>query len=253
MPTECSAELFEFGTVEGRAVVAAFDGGAITSDAGALLLGATDRAIGLIGSVCGVLSRRAARGADRARGRDAGRPAGVRHRAGLRGPQRPRRAAPRSGDGGAGRQARGAARGLRAGGRQVDAQPAGAEPARSRRAITRSATIRRRSRALFVDLFLEAHERRPEADHSRSRCHRRSAARPAGGPLLPRLLRLLLLPAALRLLRPPPAGRQAAARQHRRRGRRGRGGGAHRRADPRALAAGRASCCAPTRALRARS
>jgi len=49
MPTECSAELFEFAPVEGRLVVAGFDGGAITSDAGALLLGATDRAIGLVG------------------------------------------------------------------------------------------------------------------------------------------------------------------------------------------------------------
>ncbi len=46
MPTECSAERFEFAAVEGRAVVAGFDGGAITSDAGALLLGGTDRAIG---------------------------------------------------------------------------------------------------------------------------------------------------------------------------------------------------------------
>ena len=48
MPTECSAECFDFETVEGRAVEAAFDGGLVTSDAGALLLGATDRAIGLI-------------------------------------------------------------------------------------------------------------------------------------------------------------------------------------------------------------
>jgi hypothetical protein len=48
MPTECSPALFEFAPVEGRAVVAGFDGGAITSDAGALLLGATDRAIGLV-------------------------------------------------------------------------------------------------------------------------------------------------------------------------------------------------------------
>jgi hypothetical protein len=48
MPTECSADLFGFGAVEGRDVVAAFDGGAITSDAGALLLGETDRAIGLM-------------------------------------------------------------------------------------------------------------------------------------------------------------------------------------------------------------
>jgi hypothetical protein len=47
MPTECSASLFEFAPVEGRRVVAAFDGGAITSDAGALLLGQTDRAIRL--------------------------------------------------------------------------------------------------------------------------------------------------------------------------------------------------------------
>ncbi len=48
MPTECSADLFGFARVEGRAVVASFDGGAVTSDAGALLLGATDRAIGLV-------------------------------------------------------------------------------------------------------------------------------------------------------------------------------------------------------------
>ena len=48
MQTDCIPDLFEFIPVEGRSVVAAFDGGSITSDAGALLLGATDRAIGLI-------------------------------------------------------------------------------------------------------------------------------------------------------------------------------------------------------------
>ena len=47
MPTECSATLFKFPPLEGRQVVASFDGGAITSDAGALLLGQTDRAIRL--------------------------------------------------------------------------------------------------------------------------------------------------------------------------------------------------------------
>jgi len=47
MPTECSPSLFEFARVEGRAVVASFDGGRITSDAGALLLGSADRVIGL--------------------------------------------------------------------------------------------------------------------------------------------------------------------------------------------------------------
>jgi hypothetical protein len=47
MPIDCSATLFNFAPVEGRAVVAAFDGGAITGDAGALLLGATDKVVGL--------------------------------------------------------------------------------------------------------------------------------------------------------------------------------------------------------------
>jgi hypothetical protein len=48
MPTQCSRDLFGYEAVEGRRVVAAFDGGEVTSDAGALLLGATDRAIGLV-------------------------------------------------------------------------------------------------------------------------------------------------------------------------------------------------------------
>lgn len=53
MPTECSPELFEFSRIEGRSVVASFDGGAITSDAGSLLLGATDRAIRLVDRFAG--------------------------------------------------------------------------------------------------------------------------------------------------------------------------------------------------------
>jgi hypothetical protein len=48
MPTECRPESFDFGTVEGRTVEAAFDAGLVTSDAGALLLKTTDGAIGLI-------------------------------------------------------------------------------------------------------------------------------------------------------------------------------------------------------------
>jgi hypothetical protein len=47
MPTDCSADLFGFAPVEGRKVVAGFDGGAITSDAGALLLRAADHAVRL--------------------------------------------------------------------------------------------------------------------------------------------------------------------------------------------------------------
>jgi hypothetical protein len=48
MPTECIADLFGFAPVEGRRVEASFDGGMITSDAGGLLLGSTDRVIGLV-------------------------------------------------------------------------------------------------------------------------------------------------------------------------------------------------------------
>jgi len=48
MPTQCSAEQLEFAGVEGRKIVAAFDGGTVSSDAGALLLGRTDTAIGLL-------------------------------------------------------------------------------------------------------------------------------------------------------------------------------------------------------------
>jgi hypothetical protein len=48
MRTECSADLFGYATVDGRAVVAFFDGERITSDAGAMLLGASDRAIRLL-------------------------------------------------------------------------------------------------------------------------------------------------------------------------------------------------------------
>ena len=48
MQTECSAGQLEFEAFDGRRVVAAFDGGAVTSDAGAVLLREADRAIALI-------------------------------------------------------------------------------------------------------------------------------------------------------------------------------------------------------------
>jgi Transposase DDE domain group 1 len=48
MPTECRPKRFEFEAVARRAVVACFDGGDITSNAGALLLGQVDRGLGLM-------------------------------------------------------------------------------------------------------------------------------------------------------------------------------------------------------------
>ena len=47
MPTECSQDSLDFASLGSRKVTAAFDGGAITSNAGALLLRETDRGIGL--------------------------------------------------------------------------------------------------------------------------------------------------------------------------------------------------------------
>jgi hypothetical protein len=49
MLTQCSRDLFGYEVIDGREVVAAFDGGDHTTDAGGLLLGATDRAVGVVG------------------------------------------------------------------------------------------------------------------------------------------------------------------------------------------------------------
>ena len=51
MRTECISDRFEFTAIARRRVEAGFDGGTITSDAGALLLGMTERTIGLIEGV----------------------------------------------------------------------------------------------------------------------------------------------------------------------------------------------------------
>ena len=47
MPTDCNTSPLEFEGLGSRKVTASFDGGAITSNAGALLLRQTDRVIGL--------------------------------------------------------------------------------------------------------------------------------------------------------------------------------------------------------------
>ena len=57
--------------VEGRKVVAAFDGGRMTSEAGAMLLGATDRAIRLVERFAGCFTDSRAAGSGRAHGGDA--------------------------------------------------------------------------------------------------------------------------------------------------------------------------------------
>jgi hypothetical protein len=56
--TECKAALFEFLPVEGRSVVGAFDGGMITSNAGALLMGLVDRGLELMRRFAGCFTDR---------------------------------------------------------------------------------------------------------------------------------------------------------------------------------------------------
>jgi Transposase DDE domain group 1 len=51
MQTERRQDSFDFASLGSRKVTAAFDGGAITSNAGALLLREADRAVGLSRSV----------------------------------------------------------------------------------------------------------------------------------------------------------------------------------------------------------
>ena len=58
MPTDCSAELFGFEVVAGRRVEAGFDGGRISSDAGAVLLGEADRALRLVERFAGCFADR---------------------------------------------------------------------------------------------------------------------------------------------------------------------------------------------------
>jgi hypothetical protein len=58
MRTECISDLFGFEAVEGRRVEASFDGGRMTSEAGALLLGRTARALGLIERFAGCFDDR---------------------------------------------------------------------------------------------------------------------------------------------------------------------------------------------------
>ena len=58
MQTKCNPVLFEFEPVDGKKIVAGFDGGTITSDAGALLLRRLDGGLGLIGRLAACFTDR---------------------------------------------------------------------------------------------------------------------------------------------------------------------------------------------------
>ena len=172
MPTECSAKPMGFARVDGRAVVADFDGGEITSNAGGLLLGATDRAIGLVErfAACFTDGRAAERVVHEVATLVGQRVFGIalgyedlidhdrlRHDPVLgvalgRLEARHGRCAPLAGKSTLNRLEHGAA-----------------EADRYRRIAHDGAAIE----ALFVDLFLDAHAQAAEGDRARSRRHRR--------------------------------------------------------------------------------
>ena len=207
MPTECNRDLFGYEVVEGRQVVAAFDGGQITSDAGALLLGAANRAIGLVRRLAGCFADgRAQELVEHAvetmvMQRICGIALGyedlndhdeLRHDPLL---------AAVVGKLEARRPDRGAA------GRQEHAQPPRTHAPARRRPLQEDRPRPAGDRAASSStLFLQAHAQPPDADRPRPRRHRRPDPRPSAGPLLPRLLRLLLLSAAVHFLRRSPAG-----------------------------------------------
>jgi Transposase DDE domain group 1 len=123
MLTQCSRDLFGYEAIEGRQVVAAFDGGEVTSDAGGLLLGATDRAIGLMGrfAACFADGRARPQVEHTVEAMVAQRVFGI--ALGYE-DDRPRSAAPRPGAGDPRRQAHCPAQDLRAARRQEHAEPA---------------------------------------------------------------------------------------------------------------------------------
>jgi len=235
-----------FERVQGRDVVAGFDAGAMTSDAGALLLGATDRAIRMMDrfaacfhdtrcqeriehEVVTLVGQRVfgiALGYEDLNDHDQ-----LRHdpmMAVLAGKLAARRqdCAPVAGKSTLNRL-----------------ELSQLEPTRYHKISHNAVAIKK----LLVDLFLEAHAQAPNEiilDLDATDDH---GSREPGRTVFPRPLRLLLLSATLHILRPAPTGRQAAASESRCGGGLGQGSGARRCPHPQPLAG-----CAHCRACRQR-
>ena len=189
MQTECTPKLFEFEAVERRSVVAGFDGGNITSNAGALLLGQVDQGLGLVRRFADCfIDRRDARYVEH-QVETSGWAAYLRPGVGLRGSQRPRRTAQGSDVCGAGRQVEpGAADRLRAVGWQEHAQSPGAHAPASCVEVSQDRLRRRAGRCVAGRSVPRGASACAARDRAGSRQHRHPAARDAGRPVLPRLL-----------------------------------------------------------------
>jgi hypothetical protein len=215
MPTDCSDTQLVFEAFAGRKVVAEFDGGAITSNAGALLLREADRGMGLTAMVAGCFGD----------GRDAGSSVhsietmvaqrihgqalgyedlndhdALRHDPILRlisDTLTPKRAnvATLAGKSTLNR---------------LETAPEAGNPRYHKISVDEPALAQ-----VFVDIYIAAHKTPPQRiildlDATDDPLHGAQEGR-----FFPRLLSLLLLPAALYLRWPASAGGQAAARRHR--------------------------------------
>ena len=233
MQTECSAEPSAFGRSKGRPVMAAFNGGALTSDAGGSL-GAADRRLNLVRRLAGCF-------------RDARDPRFIEHSVATL----------------IGRRMYGIALGYEdlndhdelrhdplmavlAGkleAKREDCAPVAGKSTLNRLELSREIATRYKKishdgaaiEALFVDLFLEAHDRAPreivlDLDATDDPLHGHQEAGSSTATTTAQLS------AAVCVLRPASLGGQAQALEHRRQRRIGRGGGADRQANSGALA-----------------
>ncbi len=223
--TQCSTDAIELKALGKRSVVAGFDGGTITSDAGAVLLDKTDVAIDLL--------RRAAecfvdhRDPDLVehtvqqlvRQRVFGLALGYEdlndHDELSRDPLLATVVGKTEPTGQARRARRDRDRPL-AGKSTLNRLELTGESANAKSRYKKIVLDFAAMRSLFVDVFLDAHARPPkqiilDLDATDDPLHGR-----AGGTVLPRVLQGVLLPAAVRVLRRPPVGGGVASLEHRR-------------------------------------
>ena len=261
MPTECNAQRVRFQALGRREVTARFDGGAITSDAGGLLLREVESRPAFSGGSPPVSSTTAIRNWSNTRSRNWS-PNDLCPGPGLRRPQRPRRPAARSALGRPGGQDRSDRPGSpptagprQAAGGQEHAEPLGtdARAGRCQEPLQKDRGRHARHRGVVRGTFLALHPQPPKEivldfDATDDPIHGDQA-----GPVLSRLLQRVLLLAAVYFLRRGSAVRQVAAGGHRWRGGLGETVGADRGADSPAVARTCGSSCAATAVFAART
>src|SRR6476619_3312982 len=218
MPTECSQDSLDFASLGGRKVTAAFDGGAITSNAGALLLRETDRAIGLSRQAVASFTdgRRQDRMENRVETLIAQRIHGVALGYEDLNDHDELRHDPVLGLVSGKAEARRSDCAVLAGKSTLNRLEHA--PKNRRRPLSQAERGRGRNEKAVRQPLSQGPRDGARAHRPRSRRDRRPHPWRSGRPVLPRLLPMLLLSAALYFLRPGAAFGETASREHRRLG-----------------------------------